>query len=410
MTSTSTLYFDCFSGAAGDMLVGALLDAGADFDAVRQALGALNLSGYRVTADKIVKQGFAATQFTVHVDDGQPQPCRRLADIGHILRQADIDPAVRDTSIRVFERLAQAEAMAHGIDVQEVHFHEVGAVDAIVDVVAATAAVRRLNPGRMVCSRIVTGGGTVRCAHGVMPVPAPATVHLLRGVPLEATDHAGELTTPTAAALLVEWCDQFGVFPRMTIDRVGMGAGTRDNPDRCNCVRVLVGTTGEQGYRRDEMVLLEANLDDCPGQWVGHCMARLMDAGARDAFATPIYMKKGRPGVVLSVLCDLTLADVLEGVIFAETTTLGVRRRIVQRTVLPRGVETVETRYGSIRIKRAFAGGVDLSVSAEYDDCVAAAGRFDVPLRVVIREALSVWHQQTMAQTDQPRAVRPPED
>lgn len=387
----ATLYFDCFSGAAGDMIVGALIDAGAEFDRIRTVLDGLHLSGYQVAAEKLRKQGFAATQFHVHIDADAPQPHRHLRDIRKILEQADLDAAVRATAEKVFVRLADAEATAHGIDIEKVHFHEVGAVDSIVDIVAAVAAIQMLGASRICCSPIVTGVGTVKCDHGVMPVPAPATAYLLRGVPLAATDHVGELVTPTAAALLAELCDQFGVFPEMAIERIGMGAGVRENADRPNLLRVLVGDSGREGYEIDAVAVLEANLDDCSGEWVGHCVSRLLDAGVRDVFTSPISMKKGRAGLLLTVLCDPARADEYAAMIFAETTTFGVRRHLAQRTKLRREVVTVETSFGAIRIKCGFGPDGEVIASAEYDDCAAAAKRSGAALREVMDAALAVW-------------------
>lgn len=396
----ATLYFDCFSGAAGDMLVGALIDAGADFEKIRAVLGSLELTDYAVGATKIRKQGFAATQFSVDVDPAVSQPHRHLSDIRAILNNANLDPSIRETADQIFTRLAEAEAAAHGIDVEKVHFHEVGAVDSIVDIVAAAAAISQFGATRICCSPIVTGIGTVRCDHGVMPVPAPATAHLLRSVPLATSDQNAELITPTAAAILTQVCDQFGVLPAMTIERIGMGAGTRDNPDRPNLMRVLVGSDSGSGFETDTVAVIEANLDDCSGEWMAHCVSRLMESGARDAFTTPTYMKKGRPGFLLTVLCEPGQAEKLEAIIFAETTTFGVRRHLAERRKLRRKIVAVSTRFGDIRIKRgAIEDGAE-TVSPEFEDCVAAARRCGVAVRVVADAAVSAWRKGSANRND----------
>jgi uncharacterized protein (TIGR00299 family) protein len=301
-----TLYFDCFNGAGGDMIVAALLDAGVDAARLEHDLGLLGVEGYRLAIEKIQKQGFAATRFLVNAEtDGQPH--RHLRDIRAILDASRLPERVRARATTAFERLANAEARAHGVALEAVHFHEVGAIDAIVDVVSAMLALEQLQPRRVLCSPLPVGSGTVQCAHGTMPVPAPATALLLTGVPIAATEETGELLTPTAAAILTTVCDSFGALPAMTISAVGMGAGTRDGVHRPNLLRVLGGTATEAdaaSAESDTVTVLAANIDDTPGEWTGYCLTRLLEAGARDAYCVPISMKKQRPGVVLTVICD----------------------------------------------------------------------------------------------------------
>jgi hypothetical protein len=385
-----TLYFDCFNGAGGDMIVAALVDAGADADRLVADLRRLNVPGFAVRLEKVRKQGFAATRFVVDVDATIDQPHRHLSHICKILGESDLPVHVRKRARTAFERLADAEAEAHGIDREKVHFHEVGAVDAIVDVVGAMLALEQLAVQRIICSPLPVGSGTVVCAHGTMPVPAPATAILLRGVPIAATEETGELLTPTAAAVLTAVCSEFGPFPAMNVSRIGSGAGTREGVTRPNLLRAFVGDAAGEA-EHDTVVVLEANLDDCPGEWIGHCLERLLAEGARDAYCLPIYMKKLRPGVVVTVICDAAEAARCESVLFAETTTFGIRRHTATRSVLARSHESVSTPYGTIHVKVGRRGAEVVQVAPEFDECAAAAKRGGVPLRVVMAAALDAW-------------------
>lgn len=383
-------YFDCFSGAGGDMIVAALIDAGADADALRKELSALNVGGYGLTIERVTKQGIAATRFNVRLDADAKQPHRHLRHVLDILKTSELSDGVRDKACRVFQRLAEAEAAVHGTTIDKVHFHEVGAVDAIVDVVGAVLALELLHVDRIVCSPIPTGSGTVTCDHGVLPVPAPATARLLHGVPLAACDEVGELTTPTAAAVLTTLSSGFGVIPQMTLTAVGYGAGTREGRNRPNVLRVLIGEAVETNGDFDQIVMLETNLDDASPQVIGYCMERLVGEGALDVYTVPILMKKQRPGVVLTVLCELEKAAAMEEILFAETTTFGIRRRTVERTKLRRRFETVATPYGDIRMKIGEGEGV-VTASPEFEDCRAATLRHGVALREVIAAANTAW-------------------
>ncbi len=370
------------------MLVGALIDAGAAFHTIAAGLKQLDVCGFNVRAEKVRKQGFAATQF--HVDlERTTHEHRGLSEIRAIIDRSSLPKTVRDRSAAIFERLADSEAKVHGVDREQIHFHEVGAVDAIVDVVAAALAIEALGIDRIVCSPLAVGSGTVACAHGVMPVPAPATVLLLQGVPIAATQEEGELLTPTAAAILTTVAAEFGPVPSMTLESTGMGAGTREGKHLPNVVRVLVGTAEDD--TTDTVAILESNLDDVPGEWVGHCMGRLLEAGALDVYCVPIYMKKSRPGVLLTVLADRARVAQLESIIFAETCTLGIRRRYAERSKLERSSEEVDTPYGRIRVKVGRRGGRTITAAAEYDECAAAARSHGVPLRAVMEAAMHAW-------------------
>jgi hypothetical protein len=384
------LYFDCFNGAAGDMLAGALIDSGVSVERIQTELRALNISGYTVEAQSVRKQGFAATKFHVRMDTADDQPHRHLHHIEAIIAASSLSERVRQRVMMVFERLADAEAAAHGTTRDKVHFHEVGAIDAIVDIVSVCLAVEIIGPDRIVSSHLPVGSGSVKCEHGIMPVPAPATAILIKGVPIQQTDETGELLTPTAAALLTTLCDEFGPLPSVSIEQIGLGAGTRDGKTRPNILRVMIGTSEEQSTC-DTVAVLEANIDDAPGEWVGHCVSRLFDAGVLDAYTVPIYMKKGRPGVVLSVICEPKDQRRIEDIIFNETSTFGIRHRLMQRTKLRREHRTVETPYGPIRIKIGSRDGHAVSAAPEYEDCAAAAMKHDVALRTVIAAAMNSY-------------------
>jgi len=385
----SIAYFDCFCGAGGDMIVASLIDAGASADVLREGLASLGLGGYALSIESVNKQGFAATRFHVELKEHAQQPHRHLKQIVEILENSGLPGSAKTRATRIFERLAEAEAKVHGTTVEKVHFHEVGAVDAIVDVVGAMLAMNQLGVERVICSPIPTGSGTITCDHGVMPIPAPATAELLKGVPIAACDEPGELVTPTGAAILTTLASEFGPLPAMTVDSIGYGAGTRGGRMRPNVLRVLIGQAARDGDT-DEIAVLETNLDDASPEVVGHCMERLLTEGALDVYAVPIHMKKSRTGVVLTVLCELGRVEAMQRLLFAETTTFGVRRHNVARVKMRRRHVTVNTPFGDIRVKVGERDDV-VTVSPEYEDCQAAARKHDVPLREVIAAANAAW-------------------
>ncbi len=385
----SIAYFDCFCGAGGDMIVASLIDAGASADVLREGLGSLGLGGYVLSIESVNKQGFAATRFHVELKEHAQQPHRHLKQVVEILENSGLPGSAKTRATRIFERLAEAEAKVHGTTVEKVHFHEVGAVDAIVDVVGAMLAMDQLGVERVICSPIPTGSGTITCDHGVMPIPAPATAELLKGVPIAVCDEAGELITPTGAAILTTLASEFGPLPAMTVDSIGYGAGTREGRMRPNVLRVLIGQATRDGDT-DEIAVLETNLDDASPEVVGHCMERLLTEGALDVYAVPIHMKKSRTGVVLTVLCEPGRVEAMQRLLFAETTTFGVRRHNAARVKMRRRHVTVNTPFGDIRVKVGERNGV-ITVSPEYEDCQAAARKHDVPLREVIAAANAAW-------------------
>ena len=382
-------HFDCFNGAAGDMIVAALLDAGADAGRLRERLDGLRVGGYSLAIEKVNKQGLAATRFQVALDESAARPHRHLKHIVEIVEHAELPRGVKDKATWIFTRLAEAEAAVHGTTVDKVHFHEVGAVDAIVDIVGAVVALDLLGIERVVCSPLPPGSGTVVCEHGVLPVPAPATAYLLRNVPLASSDEPGELVTPTGAAILTTLAAEFGPMPGMRMRAAGYGAGSREGRTRPNVLRVLIGDADDAGDT-DSITVLETNLDDVTPQVVGHCVEKLLAAGALDVYTVPIQMKKQRPGVLLTVLCAAAKAAALERILFAETTTLGIRRHQAMRTKMLRQIDTVETPFGPIRMKIASRGDL-VTAAPEYEDCKAAAERHGAALRTVMAAAQSAW-------------------
>lgn len=391
-------YFDCFAGAAGDMILGALVDAGWPLAALQDVVARLRLPGVQVSAARVQRGGLAATHVQVHLPAGARAPHRHLPDILALIADAGLPGAAARRAAAVFTRLAQAEAAVHGIAPEQVHFHEVGAADALVDIVGTCAAVAQLGLDTIACSPVPTGSGTVACEHGLLPVPAPATAELLRGVPLAECPEPAELTTPTGAALLTTLASAFGPLPAMRIDAIGYGAGTRENRTRPNLLRIFLGQPATPPATEQDLVsVLEAQVDDATGQAVAHACERLREAGALDVFVVPIIMKKGRPGQLLSALCRPPDRAALEAVLFRETPTFGVRHHECVRSVLAREQVDVNTRFGPVRVKVGRRGGQVLQAWPEYEDCAAAARRHGVALRDVQDEALRQWAQHADA-------------
>ena len=331
-------YFDCFSGIAGDMTLAALVDAGVDRGAIQAAVASLGLP-CELTFEVVRRGGFRATYAKVAAPHEHVH--RHWHHIEAIIDKSILSGRQKDLAKRIFLKLGEAEARVHGIDLSKIHFHEVGAVDSIVDIVGSAVGLDLLGVERFEASPVPTGRGWIKAAHGRMPLPAPATAELLRGVPLAESQVDGELTTPTGAAILTTVTERFTSFPALTIETIGLGAGTKEFPDQANILRLFVGTT-QLPASSDRVWVLETNLDDLPGEVVGYTMTKLMEAGALDAFVTPIQMKKNRPGVMISALCDEPKIATLEDLLFRETTTLGIRRYPVSRHKLKRQAIEVE--------------------------------------------------------------------
>lgn len=375
-----TLHFDCFSGISGDMTVAALVDAGADRAAVLAAVGSLGLPvQVQFLAER--RCGMAATYFKV--DAAHEHKHRHLHHIEKILAAGQLTASQLDLAMRIFRRLGEAEAKVHGISLEKVHFHEVGAADSIVDIVAATVALDSLGVERITARSVPPGSGTVQCEHGLMPVPAPATAELLTGVPLAASPVVAELTTPTGAAILTTVVHSWTDNPAMTIRKIGVGCGAKDFKEQPNVLRVLLGETPTAGGEADTVWVLETNLDDVSPEVIGFTQERLFHAGALDAYVVPLQMKKGRPGFLLGVIAPADKVPALEAVLFRETGTLGIRRHAAQRSKQNREEITVATPWGPIRAKKSWRTGGQTDLSPEYEDCALIARTHEIPLSKV---------------------------
>ena len=375
-------YFDCFAGASGDMILGALLDAGLDAQALRERLRGLNLPGWDLKIRRVRKNGLAATAVQVVVEGESPE--RTLGDIESLIGNSELAAAEKELAVRVFRRLAEAEARVHDRSPVEVHFHEVGAVDAIVDVVGAVCGLHLLAIEAVHVSPLPLGRGFTRSAHGRLPLPAPAVVELLRGVPVVGAPAEGETVTPTGAAVLTTLAKSFGPLPAMRLSGVGYGAGRRD-ADTPNALRVLLGEV-EEAVDAETILLIETNIDDMNPQLYEYVFERLFAADALDVWLSPAHMKKNRPGNVLSALCRPVHEAAVSQVIFRETTTLGLRRQSIERRSLPREIRTVNTRFGQARVKLALVDGRMLRAIPEYEDCKRLAVANAVSLREVLVE------------------------
>jgi uncharacterized protein (TIGR00299 family) protein len=379
-------WFHCFSGIAGDMALGALLDAGADIDEVRKLLTRLPLGGWDLETETVLRAGIGGTK--VHVRAEAEPPQRDAAEVAALIDAAALPDRVRRRALATVRTLAEAEGRLHRVAPEAVHLHEVGALDAIVDVVGTCAALEVLGVDEVASSPVADGLGTVRAAHGTLPVPVPAVVELLAGAPTYGLPIARELTTPTGAALLAANVVEWGPMPALTITSSGFGAGTAELDDRPNLTQVVVGTrAGRADGAGQPVVLLEANVDDATGETLAHAVARLLDAGAHDAWITPILMKKGRPAHTVHVLADIDRAGALRQVLADETGTLGVRGTMLERWPLARRFESVVVDGHEVRLKVAAR-----RVKAEHDDAAAAARALGLPVREVTRRAEQAWH------------------
>lgn len=421
-------YLECFSGISGDMFLSALVDAGVSPHVLEETVASLGL-GARLEVSRVVRSGISATKVDVWVDGEKDAPReehrdqqsqhmhehhshehdhahhehkhhehghgRGLSEIRKIIFAASISDAAKKTAVTIFEALGAAEAKIHNTSIEDIHFHEVGAVDAIVDIVCAAVGAEALGVDEIVCSSLNVGGGTVQCAHGTFPVPAPATVELLKGAPVYSSGLQAELVTPTGAAIVKTLASRFVSFPEMKIEKSGYGAGSRDFPGHPNVLRITVGETSSAALAAktasETITVLEANLDDLNPQVFGYVMDRLFEEGALDVFAMPVQMKKNRPGTLLTVLCKPEDAARLSQLIFTETTTLGVRRREEMRQTLTRRWENVNTPWGEVRIKIASMNGTVTNYAPEYEDCRRIAADHHVPLKKVIQQAAQAY-------------------
>ncbi|MEO8680998.1 MAG: nickel pincer cofactor biosynthesis protein LarC [Vicinamibacterales bacterium] len=405
------LYFDCFAGAAGDMILGALLDAGLPFDELKRALGSLAVDGWEVSVDRVLKTGVVATKFRVHdpshdrpdvASDGRSHDRsgshhshehhshHSLAQIEAAIARSALSNAGKARAIAMFRRLAEAEAAIHGMPVDKVHLHEVGAIDSIIDIVGAVFGLEWFAADRIVASPLNVGGGTVRSAHGVFPVPAPATLRLLGNAPVYSSGIQSELLTPTGALILSEYASSFGPIPAMTVERVGYGAGDRDLSETPNVVRVLVGQAASDASAM-RVVTLECEIDDMNPQIFGALMDRLYAAGALEVFYSSVQMKKNRPGTLMTIVARPDQREALTSLVFRESTTIGVRYQEVWRECLDREMVVVRTAVGAVRFKVATRNGQILNAQPEFDDLAKLAAERGIPIKDVQALAIQAW-------------------
>jgi pyridinium-3,5-bisthiocarboxylic acid mononucleotide nickel chelatase len=398
------LYFDCFSGISGDMTLGALIDAGLPLDDLRQALGSLALGAVELRAEKVLRTGVSATKFSVHDGAqvplnrqlGTPNPAphahRHLPKIFQMIDGSSLSSEGRDRAKAMFQRLGEAEAAIHQMPVEKVHLHEVGALDSIIDIVGCVFAMEWAGADRIVCSPLNVGGGTVTSAHGVFPVPAPATLRLLGSAPVYSGAVQKELVTPTGALIATTYASSFGPIPAMSMERVGYGAGDRDDPSTPNVLRVMIGDATEsevvQAFRPaagtgDRVTVIECEIDDMNPQIFGLVMDRLYAAGALEVFYIPVQMKKNRPGTLLTVVAAPEMRSAMTDIIFRETTTIGLRHYDVDRECLERKIVDVTTPMGTARVKVASRGGNLVNATPEFEDCVKLAEASNLPLKEV---------------------------
>ena len=395
MKTTGIAYFDCFSGISGDMVLGALVDAGADLRAIESELRKLKLPGWSISAEKVQRRAIFATQ--VKVDASEQHHHRGLSVILGMIDEAGLAPRAADRAKRIFARLGEAEAHVHQVPLEKVHFHEVGAVDSIVDIVGAAIGFELLGIDEFACSAMDVGAGQVKTAHGLLPVPAPATAELLRGAPSYSSGIQKELVTPTGAAIATTLAARYAEMPRMTLRAVGYGAGSADNAEKANVMRLLVGeiAVSEAGeYWGAPVTVIETNVDDMSPQIYGYFAERALAAGALDVFSTAAQMKKNRPGLLVTILSEPENVSRLIDVVFRETTTIGVRTYEVRRKTLDREMAPVTTKFGEVRVKLSRMNGSVLNATPEYEDCQKIAAERGVPLKEVIAAASFEFQKQ----------------
>ena len=384
-------YFECFAGASGDMILGSLIDAGLEVTQLKSELAKLKLSHYDLGAEKVVKQGMGGTQALVHVEeDHHGHHHRHLHHIEEIIRNSGLDEGVKEKGIAVFTRLAAAEAKVHRTTVDKIHFHEVGAMDAILDVMGGVAGLALMGIDKVFCSPLHVGAGTVKCAHGVLPVPAPATLELVKGVPIYSNGVEGELLTPTGAAILTTLATDFGTMPSMAVEKVGYGAGTAERTIP-NLLRLAIGEADDAlgRYASERVAVLETNIDDMNLQIYDYLTARLLEMGALDVFLAPLQMKKNRPGTLLTVVCPPEAMESFTDFLLSETTSIGLRWRIDQRLKTATTFREVQTPWGPIKCQVSSIGGGPANVTPDYEDCRRVALEKNVPLRAVLDEVSS---------------------
>jgi pyridinium-3,5-bisthiocarboxylic acid mononucleotide nickel chelatase len=375
------LYYDCFSGISGDMNLGAMIDSGVDPDYLIGELGKLNLKGWELKVEKDQRHGISGTKVTVKTRHEHSH--RHLLDIEEIIDKSDLGNENKTLSKKIFLKLAEAEAKVHGIALQKVHFHEVGAVDSIIDIVGAAICYNALNIEEVYISTIELGGGMVKCDHGTLPVPAPATSELLRNIPVSLGGVDFEATTPTGAAIVSTLGKYFDKKPVLKIKKTAHGIGQKDHHDIPNILRIFIGDTEDLPKKDNEALVLECNIDDMNPEFYEYVSEKLFAAGASEVFLTNIIMKKGRPGTIISIVCDKKVSENIKGVLFRESTTLGIREFPFIRNPLTSKFEKVETKYGFVTVKRSFYNGQEVSFKPEYSECREYASKTGIPLKIL---------------------------
>ncbi len=391
MNSNRVIYFDCFSGISGDMILGAFVNLGVDIKEIQSWLKSLNLKDYKLNSREVKRNGFVGTKVNVVLNKtSQKSHCARsFNDIKRLIEKSDLPQIVKFNSIEIFQRIGKVEAKVHGTTINKIHFHEVGAIDSIIDIVGGSLAVNLLDPDLIISSPINTGEGVVKCDHGILPVPAPATLELLKGIPCYSSGVKKELTTPTGAAFIGHFAGEFGSLPNMDVLSTGYGAGTHEIKNTPNLLRVVLGKS-EELYHHRSMKVIETNIDDMNPEFYDYVIDQLFKVGAVDVFFAPINMKKNRPGILLSVITSTEYFDSVVRVILEETSTLGVRHYDVGRVALPRKQKIIMTPFGKVRVKIGGLNESTRSISPEYEDCRKIALKKEIPVKRVYDEALKI--------------------
>lgn len=393
-----TAYIECSSGVSGDMLNGAFIDCGVPIEYIASTLSTLTISGFKIETKNVLKNGIRAVKFDVIID--QNQPARNFFDIQKIINSSTISNLIKERAIKIFRDLFTIESEIHGTSFDKTHLHELGAIDCIIDICSALICLDFLKIERVITSKINVGCGMVNTAHGRIPIPAPATIELLRGAKVYCEGEGRELTTPTGAAILRSISNEWSAIPEMTLQRIGYGAGSLDLPDTPNVLRIFIGEGEEEGFSRDKINIIETNIDDMTGEVYGYVIERLLEAGAIDVFITPIIMKKCRPAAKLTVITNTKNMNKLSKIIFNETTTIGLRYCVMDRTVLEREIILVTTELGSIRIKVSKIGSSIINISPEYEDCKDIALNKKLPLKTVMGLALKAYNKLINTSTE----------
>ncbi len=392
------LYYDCFAGISGDMNLAALIDLGVDADHLRSELSKLPISGYTLKVTEDQRHGIHGTKVEVELSPKEKHVHRNLSDIESIIDKSSLKKSVKNTSKLIFRRLAEAEAKVHRKKIEDIHFHEVGAVDAIVDIVGAAICIENLKPDRVMASTLELGGGFARCSHGKLPVPAPATVEILKGIPTRKGSATFETTTPTGAAIIATLAEDFRDQVSATNDRIGYGIGHKESDELPNVLRVFLGEFSDEQGLASEEILHECNIDDMSPEWYDHLMDELFKAGAKEVFFTPVMMKKNRPAAKITVLASPGLSDTIKSIIYSNTTTLGIRSYSVKKDALERKFIPLDTEWGKVTIKASYYQKKLLHAKPEYEDCRRIANEAGVPLQVVYQKINAIIEQSGMGE------------